>query len=433
MSIAQAPIRLAYAATEERRRQVSERVVTALAVIVLVVATLYLLIGESPFVRSDIDHSADVSPVNRYVWLSLLNLCLPILWIRRREVAALVLGCWPMLILFAWFALSIGWALDPPAAARRVILYYVLLIVFVSVTVGLRQALRAQRIIGLCAGAVMLVDLLSWPIVPGIAMTPLGFAGMHAQKNVTGEIALICCLTCATYLPYVKTQAVRWMFWGALGVASLILVVSRSTTSLTLGIASLLVLPLLVRVLRGQRGMILVALGGLVLIPSAALFLYLAWTGMTGSDPLEPLYGVTFTERTDLWAFLIENIRQRPLLGAGFGSFWAIDPGIQPSILSGLWFGQGTEIANQGHNAYLDIGATTGLTGLVLLLVVVARAIWQAGREVARGASPYQLGFMLVIAVHSVTESSLFTANSVFGSFFVLTAIQVEWARLRRM
>ena len=38
-------------------------------------------------------------------------------------------------------------------------------------------------------------------------------------------------------------------------------------------------------------------------------------------------------------SFVWEEVQKRPWFGAGYSSFWAIDPAIQPSLKSDEWFG----------------------------------------------------------------------------------------------
>jgi len=430
LSLSQAG-RVATYATEDRRQALVERFVERLSMVVLSVAMLYIFVGDAPFDRSGVDRSADISPVNRYVWLSLLALTVPILWVRLRPAIRLALAAWPMLVLFGWFALTTQWALDHDASVRRVLVYVVFLVVAFAALLGAPRRHAAHLTLALCAGAVVLVDVGSWPIVPGLAMTDLGFAGMHPQKNLAGEVSLFALLASATCLPFVRRRSLRILLFAIVVAAPVELVASRSATSISLGVGLVILAPLVTRLLRGPPIGLAVAGSLLLSVPAAALLAYLAWAGLTDHDPMAPLRGVTLTERTDLWSFLIENIHQRPLLGSGFGSFWAIDPAVQPSLQTGLWFSLGNDVANQGHDAYLDITAATGLIGLAMVLCVQLRAIVLAGLFVRRGGSVFPLAFLLIVSIHSFTESSLFTPNNMFGDLFVLLAVWMEQERGR--
>jgi O-antigen ligase len=148
--------------------------------------------------------------------------------------------------------------------------------------------------------------------------------------------------------------------------------------------------------------------------------------------------GITFTQRTDVWSFILGEIVKRPLTGAGFGSFWDIDPRVQPSLQGDLWFGSAA-LANEAHNGYLDLLATTGVIGflgaLALLFRWVARALTLLRRsvlELDRDADPIWPSatmlvlFPLLLFVHNFMESSYFTANQIFGSLALVIGAEID-------
>jgi O-antigen ligase len=235
----------------------------------------------------------------------------------------------------------------------------------------------------------------------------------------------------------------RWvgrLGWGAIFLlALLLLVASQSKTSLFIFIVVVTSAPLVVALGRAEVGVsfaLTAMVGGMI---CANLLAWLALCTLDGSDPLAPVRGVTFTQRTDVWSFVISEIQKRPLLGSGFGSFWDIDARVQPSLQSGLWFAQPDAYTNQAHDGYLDLMATTGVVGLAGGLALLFRWI-VCGAKLLRGAlrptegvwsdgvgAGLALGlFPLIIAFHNLMESSLFTANSVFGALVVIIGVDLE-------
>ena len=416
----------------------ADRVAEALALGLLGVTLLYALVGFEPFQHTVVSYGADTSTVNRWVWLALLIAALPVLWLRREQALRLLLALWPLLLLYAWFALSAAWALDPPVSVRRFLFFAVALTVFLAIGAGIRHARAGHLVLLLGSGAVVLVDVGSGILAPGLAMTPLGLAGLHAQKNTAGEIGLYAVLAAATFVPLARGRAGRAGSIALTLMAGALLMLARSATSTSLAIATLLGLPLLVALLRRPplTAWVLAALGAAML--GGVLFLYLAWAGIEGRDPLAPLASVTFTRRTDVWNFVLSEVAKRPMLGAGFASFWDIDPNIQPSLYKGFWFASPTEYTNESHNGYLDILVATGWIGLILALAVLGRAIWLALREAARAPAAalptvsFHLAFLLALAVHNLMESTYFMPNTAFGTLFLFSAVQLESWRLGR-
>ena len=167
---------------------------------------------------------------------------------------------------------------------------------------------------------------------------------------------------------------------------------------------------------------------------------------MQGADPWLPARGATFTGRTDLWQFVVDEFVKRPWLGSGYASFWSIDPAIQPSLKTDMWFGV-YAIINEGHQGYLDLLATGGIIGLAGGLFVVLRTLgigaramtkadpaalaWQRG-TLARPTAVFHMTLLTSLLVHNLTESNLFSNNSVLAVAFVLAALDLEQWRLDR-
>lgn len=414
--------------------------------VVLVLMLLYLMIGQSPYTHEvtldPLTGAAATSPVNRTIWLALLALSLPIVWLRRGEILDQAKRIWPLLLLFAWFGATTRWAIDPSASNKRFILYVINLLVCMALAAGLRDARRMHAALASACAIIILIDLFSWIVLPEKSMTVLGVAAIHNHKNTLGAVMLLCALIIIPYAIFLRSLAAR-LAWGALFVGCLILlVVSKSKTSLALVMALMALIPVLLICLRLRTGALLalVAIGGLALLGAA--FGWLAWCYTSGVDPLFPLHDVTFTQRTDVWAFALEEFAQRPLKGVGFASFWDVDPMIQPSLQTGAWFAQPDAYTNEAHNGYIDILVTTGVLGLAGALILLARwmlgglAFLRRGLLDLSGAShdllPHALflaTFPLMFFVHNWMESSYFTANAMFGILMLLVGVDIDMQR----
>ena len=79
--------------------------------------------------------------------------------------------------------------------------------------------------------------------------------------------------------------------------------------------------------------------------------------------------GLTYTGRTDLWIFGLENLRLSPWIGYGFESFWntpRVGNMVQPIELN--WDVRGSV---HGHNSWLDGALAFGLPGMALLIAII--------------------------------------------------------------
>jgi O-antigen ligase len=86
------------------------------------------------------------------------------------------------------------------------------------------------------------------------------------------------------------------------------------------------------------------------------------------SDDVAAVLGrdATFTGRTDIWAFVLDAVWQKPLLG--FGYFAATDDFMRPLLNQELG-------ASHPHNGYLDVLLGTGAVGLVLLIFSILSVV----------------------------------------------------------
>jgi O-antigen ligase len=411
---------------------------------VLLVATmLYVLIGAEPYqhdaVFDPLTGGAVISPVNRLIWLGLLAFASPILWWRRAELIEALRRLWPLALLFVWFIATSRWAIDPEASGRRLFLYLVDVVICLAVSLGLKDPRRLHGALAVACAIVVGIDMGSWIVAPAASMTDIGLAAIHTHKNTLGAVMLLTGLIC---VPYAASQQglMGRIFWWSVFIASFVLLVaSKSKTSLAILIAAGVVGPVLLLVLR-SRGEILWGLGvSLAALIATAAFGWLAWCAIQGLDPLAPAEKITFTQRTDVWRFTISQFLQHPWQGVGFGSFWDVDPKVQPSLQTDLWFAQPDAPTNESHNGYLDLLVTTGVPGLIgalaLLFRWIGRGLILLRRAVLDPLGPerralpylaYLAFFPLVFVVHNFMESTYFNANSIFGFIILLIGIDID-------
>lgn len=427
-------------AVQEARGHQADQVLALWAGAVLVLMLLYICIGPNPYQHDitldPLTGGAETSPINRLIWLGLLGLSAPILWFRRADLPGMALRLLPLLILFGWFALTTRWALDPAVSTRRLILYVVNLLICIAITIGLKDSRRLHLALAVGCAILVAVDLASWAVMPGISMTDLGLAAIHSHKNTLGAVMLLSGFVCGAYAWSRETWKARLFWWAVTFLSVVLLVASQSKTSLGLFAALVSATPVIV-VIMAQRRIIrygLIVLGAL--IAASLVFGWLAFCYMTAADPWAPFAGITFTQRTDVWAFVWDEFVKRPIRGWGFGGFWDIDPSVQPSLQTDAWFAQPDAFTNEAHNGFLDLAVTTGLVGLVGSVIILFR--WLGGGlaligQTVGGPQHQAFGAALVLGVfplmvfgHNFMESSYFTANSIFGTVLLLLGIEIE-------
>jgi O-antigen ligase len=421
--------------------------VDRLSTLLLTFTMTYAVFGVPGESNVDTSQTDRVSPVNSYVWLVLLILALPIFAQRWRQVKTLLLGCWPLLVLFAYFGLSTIWALDSSASIRRFLFTLVQLILFAILLTGIRRAPTVHVVIAFVCAVSAVADLADWVAAPGTAMTSEGFAGLQGQKNQAGLLMMLGYLSAAPCLLLIRSWLWRGFLVAGILLMLALLVATRSTTSESVVIAATFAMPALVVVSRFPRPVIIAIFGAIIGLIGLVALVYLIRCGATGLDPWLPLRGATFTARTDIWNFVVEEIKKRPFFGAGYSSFWSINPAVQPSLKSDQWFGVDA-IINEAHDGYLDMLATNGIVGLAGSLFVLIRTIVQAAialtqsaparqawREgmLAKPTAIFYLALTSGLIIHNFTESNLFSNNALLAVALLIAILDLQkWQIARR-
>jgi O-antigen ligase len=123
----------------------------------------------------------------------------------------------------------------------------------------------------------------------------------------------------------------------------------------------------------------------------------------------------TLTGRTQIWAGLIPEVEQRPLLGSGFSSFWTPD-------------NRAVHIGGEAHNGYLDILLGLGLVGLLVTLLFCLAASVKAARAMDHDAEwgSFCLCLLLMASLHNWSESSFDSFNRHLMTIVLFVTVSVS-------
>jgi O-antigen ligase len=125
-----------------------------------------------------------------------------------------------------------------------------------------------------------------------------------------------------------------------------------------------------------------------------------------GRDPNEI---ATFNRRSEIWRFVLKNLRLRWLIGFGYSTFWTP----QRKRSYGKW-----EPASS-HSSYIEVLADTGVIGLALFTAMLGSAAL-AGWNMPSPQGEFLLAFVCFVALHCFVEVAF-----VFGEYetFVLLTL----------
>jgi exopolysaccharide production protein ExoQ len=272
----------------------------------------------------------------------------------------------PLAIVLIWCLLSIGWAIAPDIAARRATLTIILscCVMFSVDMLGVQRSLQVLRFV---LAAILIVNCISLLFIPQAVHLPGeleveltgDWRGMHGHKNIAGPIAALSALL--FYHFGLATR--RWSDWILFLMAVVFLIGTQSKTAIGFFVLSIVVSTTCRQMCRTESGRrFFVGLFVFALLLTAGLWIFAFDTfAELLSDPTQ------FTGRVAIWQTVLSYVREHPILGAGFGSFWGIGEASPVKALSP--YEKWIEIIPHSHNGYLEILVTTGSIGLFLSVV----------------------------------------------------------------
>lgn len=365
---------------------------------VFLVTAVYWLLIARVIIPGFFDYAADTDILkvaardalfNKVTWLSFLFI--PIVLLGSRSALTLrVLRSTNryFLILLGFATISIVWSIDTGASTSRITHALTVVLDCLAVAVVGWHAMRVQQITRPILTLMLIGSLvfgLGWPDLAITAPTPpdtYGYwHGLTTQKNGLGSLAS---LGFVFWFHGWAAKEVKWLpalVFGALSGALLYL--SKSSTAM---MATALVAMFLLMMLRSAgvpalRRYMPYLVGGFVCLTLAYSLAVLKV--VPGLDvllvPIAVITGKdsTFTARTQIWELIRAHIQYSPIIGSGYGGYWA---GPMPSSPSYIFLQVMYFYPSEAHNGYLDIINDLGYVGLLLLLGYLIGYIKQALR-----------------------------------------------------
>lgn len=305
-----------------------------------------------------------------------------------------------MLMGTSLFGLFIGWHYDRAKLVR-----------LLAIGVSLNVLLSAALIVA----------------VPSIGIDQTGawagtWVGAFMHKNGLGAAAGIAMLV-LFYGIATSTGILRLGFILAFALAGVLLVGSKSATSLVVAIIGLL-LAFGFQFWRRAPGLTLATLVASVLfLPILAALLAQKDMLVLLLDTLEK--DMTVHGRTDIWRLVWPYIMDRFWLGYGYGSFW--QPGFP-------WFSQLQARLHYtpfySHNGIVELWIAGGALAVGLAIAVFLGTLVKAAilglRETASPEAAFAFVFLLCFALRNITESSLLQANDFLWLLFVALVVSTS-------
>jgi exopolysaccharide production protein ExoQ len=329
------------------------------------------------------------------------------------------------LAAIAFMFASALWSVDPATTIRRSIVY-----LFVVIgSIGIANTLEADefmQILRLTCFIAAIASIGLRLVSPGNAVANEDFIGIFPQKNVLGEVMAVGALSS---LHGIRAGGTPTRSWLLLVVFAGMALAAKSATSWLTVVAFCLVDGVTAMCRRGGAALLVGILLIVILVPGFAIV-------AINPDPVLEMIGKdpTLTGRTDLWAYVINDISLKPLLGWGYSAFWSPDSPAAMEISDVLkWY------VPQAHNGLLEMLLNVGGVGTAFFLFLWARTFRLALRclhtpEKALAISTFLCcaGIVLVGATETVLMEPLQLTTSVFFVTGLLCERALWAAGLRR-
>jgi len=319
------------------------------------------------------------------------------------------------LLLLLLAAGSVVWSIDPAATLARLFHLVTILLACLGVTIHGWKEGRYQEVVRPVITAFLLGSLIFGLVAPDLAIlvptypdTGIAYwGGLTIGKNALGSIASAGIILWVHGWASRQVRPLTAVFGVALAV--LLLALSRAATHM---VSTAVVCGLMLVMLRSPPNLrryapyliglltVMIILYGLVIldvVPGLDILLE-PITALTGKDR-------TFTNRALIWQITREHVSLSPVLGSGYGAFWAhVGPGTPANaFVVRMFFNPG-----ECHDGYLEIINDLGFLGLLVLLAYLFTYLMTALKllKPMHAQATLYLGLLFQQLISGLTESN---------------------------
>ncbi|HYX19032.1 MAG TPA: O-antigen ligase [Nostoc sp.] len=280
-------------------------------------------------------------------------------------------------------------------------------IYFLGIYLAMRYSLREQlRLIAWALGTAALLSMLFSAFLPDYSHKSPEllnmWSGIYGHKN---ELGYMMAWSAGVFLHLaLSSYRYRWLMWALCGISICLIILSRSTTSLTILLTMILVLPFykFFKKTNYKLQVIMITSALMILIIFSILLVNNAETlvGTSGKD-------LTFNGRSDLWELVTSKILERPWLGYGYSAFWTSNAA---SKLRATY-----EWASNAHNGFLELLLELGFLGFLTFTAGFIRFFVMAMTRiiyVAKKPEDYwPMQMLILIVIINFSEARLLTPS----------------------
>jgi O-antigen ligase len=362
-----------------------------------------------------------------------LSIFLVVAVITYRKNVLQTLRYYPMTInlMTIWCLVTAFAAVEPDISFRRLVLSSIVVYTTFNllICVGYKRSFELLRHV---LAFLMCISLVSVFVVPEALHPPTemdkalvgAWKGVFFHKNIAASMAA-CAIIVFVFSYMAKRQVADLVF---IAVTAIFLSGTMGKTAPVILLTSL-GLAFFYRYSLGlpQRRMVYVAANALIAFGLAAgVLIFQDKIFALLADP------ESFTGRVAIWGVVTDYVRQYPLTGAGYGSFWQIGSESPVNRMTSVpWLIR----TAHSHNGYLELLATTGFPGLffgILALVIMPFISFMNldGRDRDLKAALY--GLWIFALLFNFMETQIFTRDKQIWLLMVIVIASLRIMNVER-
>ncbi|MBD0261873.1 MAG: O-antigen ligase family protein [Tolypothrix sp. Co-bin9] len=330
-------------------------------------------------------------------------------------------------LLLAIILFSVFWSEDLGTSLtyiRGLIRIYLL-----AIYLAMRYSLTEQmRLIAWGLGTAASLSILFSALMPGYIHKAPELAGMWSgifgHKN---ELGYMMAWSAGVFLHLgLSINRYRWLMWVLCGISICLIIFSRSTTSLTIILAMILLIPFY-KLLKQNNYKLqaIMSIIVLMLLITSSIFITNNAESVVGASGKD----LTFSGRSDLWEMIIAKIWERPLLGYGFYGFWTTSAA--SNLRATLTW------ASNAHNGFLELLLELGFLGFLTFTAGFIRFFVMAVTRIVSVAKKpedyWPMQMLLIIVIVNFSEARLLTPSWNWLMYVTTSlSLTIEYERNRK-
>jgi exopolysaccharide production protein ExoQ len=315
-------------------------------------------------------------------------------------------------LLLGVCAISSFWSLDSDTTIRRVfgLAGTMLFGLYFASRYTLKQQLKLCAYMFAISAFMCFLFLI---LMPYSVTSDGSWRGIYPQKNLLGKRFV---LGGAIFLFLAMTNRQnRWFLWLGYVTSGVLVLFSRSTTSLLNLIIITLAFFVYYRLLRLDYKIMIPVLTFMSTLGVILYYLFItqadAILGSAGKD-------TTLTGRTEIWPAVLEMISKKPWLGYGYGAFWLENNSESAIIVQAVEWS-----TPNAHNGFLDLWLAVGFLGFFVFLVGFLINFLKSIYSIRSNQTPLNNVWLLIsltfVILSNLTETTILEQNSIEWVLYV--------------